>query len=102
MHDGEVYRLFSIRKDGVVVLDGNPQNEFPPTQTSLKTLYMNDDEVCEMKLDWLHAFFEIDTAPDERVLRAAARRQKGRTGASHWKSFILPHQTKQPSAPGAR
>jgi hypothetical protein len=57
MHDGEVYRLFSIRKDGVVVLDGNPQNEFPPTQTSLKTLYMNDDEVCEMKLDRLHAFF---------------------------------------------
>jgi hypothetical protein len=55
-----------------------------------------------MKLDWLHAFFEIDTAPDERVLRAAARRQKGRTGASHWKSFILPHQKKQPSAPGAR
>ena len=74
----------------------------PPTQTSLKTLYMNDDEVCEMKLDWLHAFFEIATAPDERVLRAAARRQKGRTGASHWKSFILPHQKKQPSAPGAR
>jgi len=97
MHYGEVHRLFTIRKDGVVVLDGDPELAFPPTQTSILTIYMNDDAVAKMKHDWLRSYFEIDSPIDEWTVRAAARRQKGRTGVSYWETAILPNLKKKSS-----
>ena len=80
---GEVLRDFVIRKNGLVALDGNPQNGFPPTQeTSTKTVYMDDDEVCQMKHDWLKSFFVVDDSPSPERIQEAAHRQKIRTGFS--------------------
>lgn len=82
---GEVLRDFTIRKDGLVVLDGNPQNGFPQTQeSSTKTVYMDDEEVCRMKHDWLKRFFVVDDSPTKEVVQEAVRRQKLRTGFSDW------------------
>ena len=82
---GEVLRDFVIRKDGLVALDGNPQNGFPPTQeSSTKTVYMDDDEVCQMKHDWLRSFFVVDDSPTPERVQEAAQRQKIRTGFSDW------------------
>jgi hypothetical protein len=85
MPHGEVLRDFVIRKDGLVVLSGNPQNGFPPTQeASTKTVYMDDDEVCQMKHDWLKEFFVVDDSPSPERIQEAAQRQKARTGFSDW------------------
>ena len=82
---GEVLRDFTIRKDGVVLLAGDPQNRFPPTQeSSTKTVYMDDDEVCRMKHDWLRRFFVVDDSPGPERIQEAVRRQKLRTGFSDW------------------
>ncbi len=82
---GEVLREFATNKDGLVVLSGNPQVGFPPTQeSSTKTVYMDDDEVCKMKHDWLKSFFEVDDLPSPERIAEAVRRQKLRTGFSDW------------------
>lgn len=82
---GEVLRDFTIRKDGVIVLAGNPQNGFPPTQeSSTKTVYLDDDEVCRMKHDWLRHFFQIDDVPSRERIEQAVERQKLRVGFSDW------------------
>jgi hypothetical protein len=85
MPHGEVLREFVIREDGLVVLSGNPQNGFPPTQeASTKTVYMDDDEVGQMKHDWLKEFFVVDDSPGPERIQEAAQRQKARTGFSDW------------------
>lgn len=43
---GQVYRLFSIRSDGLAVLYGKLRDRFPPTQPSYLTVYMDDDQLC--------------------------------------------------------
>ena len=82
---GEVIREFTIRKDGLVVLGGNPQNGFPPTQESnTKTVYMDDDEVCKLGHDWLKRFFVVRDSPGADMIQEAVRRQKLRIGFSDW------------------
>jgi hypothetical protein len=82
---GEVLRDFIIRKNGLVVLAGDPQNGFPPTQESnTKTVYLDDDQVCRMKRDWLRRFFVVDDSPSPERLQEAVQRQKLRTGFSDW------------------
>ncbi len=80
---GEVLRDFIIRKNGLAVLDGDPQNGFPQTEeSSTQTVFMDDDEVCQMKHDWLKAFFVVDDSPSPERIHEAAQRQKIRTGFS--------------------
>jgi hypothetical protein len=94
MPHGEVLRDFIIRKNGLVVLSGNPQNGFPPTQeSSTKTVYMDDDEVCQMKHDWLKDSFVVDDSPSSERIQEAAQRQKTRTGFSDWE-YRLAHNKK--------
>ncbi|MGO9087284.1 MAG: hypothetical protein ACLQBK_18855 [Candidatus Sulfotelmatobacter sp.] len=82
---GEVLRDFIIRKDGLVVLDGDPQNGFPQSEeSSTQTVFMDDEEVCQMKHDWLKAFFVVDDSPSPERIQEAAQRQKIRTGFSDW------------------
>lgn len=84
---GEVFRSFDIGKDGVAVLDGNPENGFPQSdEYSRKTLWMEDAAVFQMKQHWLKHSFDIDASADEKTMDAAARRQKLRTGFSYWQS----------------
>lgn len=92
-HYGEIYRAFYVHDDGLVALDGDPWNEFPPTEPSLKTQYMSRTKVAQLKRDWLKEFFVIDTSTDERshFVRDAAARQVQRTGSSYWQCCISPH-----------
>jgi hypothetical protein len=83
MPNGEVIRDFVVRTNGLVLLSGDPQNGFPPTQeSSTKTAYMDSDEVRQMKRDWLKAFFVVDGFPGYKRIQEAAQRQKLRTGFS--------------------
>ncbi len=102
MHYGEIYRVFTIRKDGLAVLDGDPELAFPPTQPSLKTLYMNEGRVRQLKHDWLRDSFLIDTAPESKRVQAASERQMRRTGYSYWRSVVLPNRARASNvaAPG--
>jgi hypothetical protein len=102
MHYGEIYRVFTIRKNGLVVLDGDPELAFPPTQPSLKTLYMNEGRVRQLKHDWLRDSFLIDTAPESKRVQAASERQMRRTGYSYWRSVVLPNRARASNvaAPG--
>lgn len=79
---GEVYRMFRIRDDGLAVLHGNPENGFPPTQPDYLTVYMEDDELCRKKSQWLRYFFVIDTSPAPERIEQAINRQKKRYGFS--------------------
>jgi hypothetical protein len=84
MPHGEVFRFFDFSSDGLVVLDGDPELNFPPTQPSLKTVYMDDDELCRMKRTWIRQSFEVDDSPNRETVQEAVRRQKLRTGFSAW------------------
>jgi hypothetical protein len=84
MPHGEVFRFFDIGANGLVMLDGDPELDFPPTQPSLKTVYMDDDELCRMKHTWIRQFFVVDTSPTRDTVQDAVRRQKLRTGFSAW------------------
>ena len=86
MPQGEVLRLFHVRADGAVVLDGDPELGFPATQPSEKTVYLKDDDVARMKRDWIKSSFEVVLSPSPETVRDAARRQKQRTGNSHWEA----------------
>jgi len=82
---GEVFRDYAILNNGLVVLEGDPQNGFPQTQeSSTKTLYMDDDDILRMKHDWLRRFFTVDDSPAPSRIQQAAERQKERTGFSDW------------------
>ena len=81
---GEILRVFSFTKDGQIVLDGDPHNRFPPTQPSHQTVYMDDEEVCTMKHNWISQTFVVDVSPTPAMLQEAAKRQKSRTGFSDW------------------
>jgi hypothetical protein len=83
---GEVFRLFFIRKDGIVVLIGDPDNKFPITQPSKLTVFMDDDEVCRMKRQWTRSSIFVDEQPSLETVEAGASRQETRTGFSAWKT----------------
>jgi hypothetical protein len=81
---GEFLRIFSLTKNGQVALDGDPHNRFPPTQPSHQTVYMDDEEVCTMKHNWVNQSFVVDVSPTSTMIQEAARRQKTRRGFSAW------------------
>jgi hypothetical protein len=86
MPDGEVFRLFFMRRDGIVVLIGDPDNGFPITEPSKLTVFMNDDEICSMKHRWFRGSILIDEKPSLETIESAARRQETRIGFSAWKA----------------
>jgi len=79
---GEVIRNFHLNKDGLAVLEGAPDSGFPPTQPNTLTLYMDDDDVCRRKHEWLKERFDILDAPSRDRIREAGERQKRRVGYS--------------------
>ncbi|HTW57808.1 MAG TPA: hypothetical protein VMD99_06755 [Terriglobales bacterium] len=81
---GQIIRFFSFNRDGLVQLDGNPENHFPITQPSHQTVFMDDEDVCRLEHAWLKDFFDIDVSPSLGRIRDAVRRQKDRTGFSDW------------------
>lgn len=74
---GQVYRLFSIRSDGLAVLYGKLRDHFPPTQPSYLTVYMDDDELCKIEREWQKGYFTVELKPSaDRVAEAKARQKK--------------------------
>jgi hypothetical protein len=80
---GEVIRGFHFTKDGLAVLEGDPDGGFPPTDADTLTLYMDDDDVCRWKRSWNKYQFEILDSPSEERIKEAAVRQKQRLGYSY-------------------
>ena len=81
---GEVLRIFYIVNDAdIVILGGSPKTGFPWTQPDSKTLYMNDDEVCQDKHDWRKVPFSLDLKPTAQRFKDASIRQKRRVGSSN-------------------
>lgn len=71
---GEVLRMFTLRGDGLAVLYGKLRDRFPPTQPSYLTVYMDDDELCRLKTDWLKSSFIVETKPEAARVSAAKSR----------------------------
>lgn len=78
---GEIVRFFDL-SNGQVRLIGNPQNGFPITQPSHRTLFDDDESICRLKRTWLKRFFVVDVLPAPEVIQEASRRQKARMGSS--------------------
>src|SRR5580658_83101 len=71
---GEVLRLFTWRNDGLAVLYGKLRDHFPPTQPSYLTVYMDDDELCQLKREWSKEHLAVNLKPSaERFAEALAR-----------------------------
>lgn len=83
---GEVLRLFHIRSDGTIVLDGDPEIGFPASQPDRKTVYLRDEDVSRMKRNWMRSSFQVLLSPGIQRIEDAARRQQRRTGFSRWRS----------------
>lgn len=74
---GQVYRLFSIRGDGLAILYGKLRDHFPPTQPSYLTVYMDDDELCQIEREWQKGHLIVELKPSaDRIAEARARQQK--------------------------
>jgi hypothetical protein len=84
---GEIFRIFHLRADGLVLLDGDPQIGFPASQPDRKTVYMDDAELALMRAKWIHASFEVLLDPPQETIQNAVSRQKLRNdGFSAWES----------------
>lgn len=82
---GEVLRMFSNRSDGLVELAGHPEWNFPPTDPSYLTVFMDDNELCRMKHDWIRTTLSLDTNPPVDVVLESIKRQKLRFGDNYVK-----------------
>ena len=80
---GEIYRSFSIGKDGRASLWDDPWLGFGPERPSYNTLYMDESDLCRFKSTWLKTTFIIQVHPAEGRIRDAIERQKKRLGKSY-------------------
>jgi hypothetical protein len=78
---GEVARIFEFTKD-LAVLIREPRDKFPPTSGSTLTLYLDDEEICADKKNWLHETLWISPAPSQAEVDAAVTRERTRKGTS--------------------
>jgi hypothetical protein len=81
MPDGEILRMYEIGRSGRIYLHGKP-GEFRITQPDYPTVFMDDDELCKLKHDWLRRHFVVNTNPSPELVAAARARQRQRNQAS--------------------
>ena len=77
MPGGEVYRMYEIGRSGRIYLFLKP-GEFRITQPSYPTVYMDDDDLCQLKHEWTRRQFVVDTNPSKELVEAARTRQRDR------------------------
>lgn len=77
MPGGEVYRMYEIGRSGRIYLNMKP-GEFRITEPSYPTVYMDDDELCKLKHDWIKRQFVVDLHPSNELVVAARARQRDR------------------------
>jgi hypothetical protein len=75
MPDGEILRMYEIGRSGRIYLHGKP-GEFRITQPDYPTVFMDDDQLCKLKHDWLRRHFVVDTNPSAELVAAARARQR--------------------------
>jgi hypothetical protein len=80
---GEVIRGFHFSKEGLVVLEGDPDGGFPPTDPDMLTIYVDDDNICRWKHTWKKYHFEIIDSPAPERIDEGGIRQKQRVGYSY-------------------
>ena len=80
---GEVIRGFHFTKDGLVILEGDPDGGFPPTDPDMLTLYLDDEDLCRWKHSWKKYHFEVVDSPSAELIAEAGMRQKQRIGYSY-------------------
>jgi len=91
MPHGEVLLRFIIQDDGLVVLYGDPEIDFPAQQPDTKTIYLDDDDVCRFKSQSSKTFFVVDPKVDEKRVEEAEHRQLQRV---HY-SFRMDHAVRR-------
>jgi hypothetical protein len=77
MPGGEVLRMYEIGQSGCIYLHMRP-GEFRITQPSYPTVYMDDDELCKLKHDWIKRQFVVNLHPSKELVEAARARQRDR------------------------
>lgn len=77
MPGGEVLRMYEIGSSGRIYLNLKP-GEFRITQPSYPTVYMDDDELCKLKHDWIKRQFVVNLHPSKEIVAAARARQRDR------------------------
>lgn len=75
MPHGEVLRRFIIQDDGLVVLYGDPELDFPAQQPDTKTVYLNDEDVCRFISTALKTTFTVDPNVSSQRIADAENRQ---------------------------
>jgi len=80
MPGGEVIRMYEIGRSARIYLHGKP-GEFNITGPDYPTVFMDDDELCKLKHDWIKRQFVVDTDPSAALVAAARARQKERRQA---------------------
>ena len=77
MPGGEVLRMYEIGRSGRIYLHLKP-GEFRVTQPSYPTVYMDDDDLCRLKHDWIKRQFVVELHPSKELMEAARARQQDR------------------------
>lgn len=80
MPGGEVYRMYEIGRSGRIYLHGNP-GEFHVTGPDYLTVFMDDDQLCKLKHDWIKRHFVVNINPSPELVAAARERQRQRKQA---------------------
>lgn len=75
---GQVLRMFTMRSDGTAILFGKLSDHFPPTEPSYLTVYMDDDELCQLEHQWDREKFVVDLHPSTQRVEEARNRQQQR------------------------
>ena len=73
-------RMFWIDPSGLAKVGGHPEWDFPPTEPSYLTVYMDDGDLCKLKGEWIHARLQIELQPSKEVIAEAMKRQRDRFG----------------------
>jgi hypothetical protein len=80
MPHGEVFRGAFLSADPkLIVLAGDPHDDFPPTQgAAMKTVYLPDNDVIRMKTTWRRTHFSVKLSPTPEEVQEAKHRQEQR------------------------
>jgi len=76
---GEIIRMFFL-SGRLAIPHLEPDSNFPATQPSFRTVYMDNDELCRLKQTWIRRTVSIKLAPTKADIDAARKRHLERTG----------------------
>jgi hypothetical protein len=78
MPHGEVLRRFIIQDDGLVVLYGDPELDFPAQQPDTKAVYLDDEDICQFIGTAMKKTFTVDPNVSNQRIADAEKRQMRR------------------------